>query len=126
PTPPPTLPPPSEDDDEEPGPGGLFAPAPPRPKIWAGGADLGLSGATGNSELLNLRGGWNVRRKTERNVFTSDLQYVYSQQDRATKAHQALFNTRDEVLFPSTRWSAFTAGQLEYDLLRAYRFRCRT
>jgi hypothetical protein len=105
------------------GPDDGLLPLRPPPKIWFGSADFGLNGANGNSDLLNVRATWNVRRKTDDNVFTSDLQYVYSQQDAALKAHQALFNTRDEILFPGSRWSAFGAGQLEYDQLRAYRFR---
>lgn len=116
--PPPPLPPPVPDvplDD------GLF-PEPPR-KIWSGGADLGLNGATGNSDLLAIRAGWNVRRKTDTNAFTSDLQYVYSRQAETVKTHQALYNARDEVLFPDSRWSAFAAAQIEFDQLRAYRFR---
>jgi len=103
--------------------GGLFPTPPPPRKIWAGSADLGLNGASGNSELVNIRAGWNLRRRTEGNVFSTDLQYVYSQQDHSTKTNQALFNTRDEILFPNSKWYTFTAGQLEYDELRAYRFR---
>jgi hypothetical protein len=48
---------------------------------------------------------------------------VYSRQAGEVKAHQALYNARDEVLFPGTPWSAFVASQVEYDQLRAYRFR---
>jgi hypothetical protein len=120
PTPPP--PPPAALDD---GPAcdGLFPTPPPPPKLWSGGADLGINGAAGNSELLTMRAGWNVRRKVERNAFTSDFQYVYSRQTREVKAHQALYNARDEVLFPGSPWSAFAASQVEYDQLRAYRFR---
>lgn len=123
PAPPPPPPAPPEDAPEigAGADGGLLPP--PRPKVWFGGADLGLNGATGNSELFNLRVNWNVRRRTDRNVFTSDLQYVYSKQNHSTNTHQALFNTRDELLFPGTPWSVFTAGQVEYDQLRAYRFR---
>ncbi len=109
--------------------GGLLPPPvvvvshPPPPKIWSGSADVGLNGATGNSDIFNIRGGWNVRRKTERNSLTSDLQYVYSQQNGTAQSHQVLYNARDEVLFPGSRWSAFTASQIEYDEFRAYRFR---
>lgn len=120
---PPPLPPPVDDPE---GCDPLFPTPPPPPKLWSGGADLGLNGATGNSELLNIRAGWNVRRKTERNAFTSDLQYVYSRQSGAIKAHQALYNARDEILFPGSQWSAFEAAQVEYDQLRAYRFRVGT
>lgn len=93
------------------------------PKPWTGGMDLGLNGASGNSDVFNFRGGWNVRRKTDTNVFTSDFLYVYAVQNRKTSTQQALLNSRDEILFPGSRWSLFTANQVEYDELRAYRFR---
>ena len=96
---------------------------PPPPKLWSGSGDVGLNGAYGNSELLNLRGGWNVRRKSDSNALTSDFQYVFSQQDNVTKTSQALFNIRDEILFPDSRCSPFTASQVEFDEFRAYRFR---
>ena len=85
--------------------------------------DLGMNGATGNSDVFNFRGGWNVRRKTETNVFTSDFLYVYSVQNGKTNTQQALLNSRDEILFPGSRWTLFAANQVEYDELRAYRFR---
>src|SRR5829696_8192241 len=75
---PPKPPPPPPANDEECAP--LFPAPPPPPKLWSGGADLGINGAAGNSDLLTMRAGWNVRRKTERNAFTSDFQYVYSRQ----------------------------------------------
>lgn len=121
PSPPPPPPPLKEEPPED---GLLPIPKlPPPPKLWSGTADVGLNGAVGNSQLFNLRGGWNVRRKTENNALTSDFQYVYSEQSSVLKTHQALFNTRDELLFPESRWSPFAALQLEYDQLRAYRFR---
>ncbi len=93
------------------------------PKPWSGGADFGINGASGNSEVFNFRGSWNVRRKTESNVLTSDFLYVYSVQNAKTNTQQALFNTRDEILFAGSRYSLFAANQIEYDELRAYRFR---
>lgn len=128
PTPVPPMPPPTPVDavPANTPDGGLLppvAPPPPRPKVWAGSADLGLNGATGNSDIFNIRGGWNVRRKTERNALTSDLQYVYSQQNGEAQSHQVLYNARDEILFSGSRWSAFAASQVEYDQFRAYRFR---
>ena len=97
---------------------------PPRlPKPWSGGADFGLNGAAGNSDVINFRGGWNVRRKSVDNVLTSDFLYVYSWQNGKTNTQQALFNTRDEILFAGSDWTLFAANQIEYDELRAYRFR---
>lgn len=101
-------------------------PLPRLPKPWSGGIDLGLTGATGNTELLTFRGGWNVRRKTERHSFYSDLLYTYSTQNGELDANQALFNTRSELPFPDRPLAGFSATQVEYDELRAYRFRVGT
>lgn len=113
--------------------GGLFdslpvtlPPLPKLPKPWTGGAELGLTGATGNTELLTFRGGWNLQRKTDRNLFYSDLLYTYSTQDSSLNANQALFNARSELPFPNQPYSGFSATQVEYDELRAYRFRVGT
>jgi putative salt-induced outer membrane protein YdiY len=102
---------------------GEILPAKPRRKIWSGSGDVGLNGAYGNSDFVNLRGGYNLRRKTETNALTSDFQYVFSQQNGSTRTSQALFNVRDEILFRDSRWSPFGATQVEYDEFRAYRFR---
>lgn len=105
--------------------GGLLPPrpAPPPPPLWSGSADLGLNGATGNSELFNMRIGALAARKTDENVFTTDFLYQLARQDGVTVARQALWNARDEVLFPGSPWTLFAALNLEYDELRDYDFR---
>jgi hypothetical protein len=96
---------------------------PPKPKPWSGGGDIGLNGASGNSNLFNLRTNWHAQRKTPDNLFVTDFQYSYLTQESETEQQQAILNTRDEILFPGRPWSIFSAGQIEYDELRAYRFR---
>jgi hypothetical protein len=96
-------------------------PAPP-PKVWSGSVDLGLNGATGNSELFNLRAGFTANRKTAENLFTSNFLYQYATQSGAVTQQQALFNARDEVLFPGSPWSLFASTNIEYDEFRAFDF----
>jgi hypothetical protein len=96
---------------------------PPPPKIWAGGIDLGVNGTSGNSDLVNFRAGINAKRQTADNIFVTDFLYTYARQEGLTTANQALFNARDEILFPDSPWSLFGATQFEYDQLRAYRYR---
>jgi hypothetical protein len=100
----------------------LTGEAPPPPP-WSGSADLGLNGATGNAELFNLRTGFIVQRRTADNLLNTDFLYTYAQADGRTTVQQALFNARDEILFPGRPWSAFGSTQVEYDELRAYQFR---
>jgi hypothetical protein len=102
---------------------GVFPLPPPPPKIWSGSFEAGLNGATGNSEIFNGRIGWDLNRKTERNFLHTDFLYTLTTQDGATTQNTAIFNARDEVLFPGSRWSFFTALNIEYDELRAYKFR---
>lgn len=104
---------------------GLFPdkPPPPPPKIWRGSADIGLNGASGNTNVFSGRTNWHVERKTDRNLFITDFQYNYLRQDGNTDQQQAILNTRDEIPFVGKPWSLFSAGQIEYDELRDYRFR---
>jgi len=102
--------------------GGLLPAAPPPPKIWSGGAEIGTNGASGNSEVFNLRVGFNAARKTVDNVFASDFLYTFARNNGATTQQQALINARDEILFAGSPWSAFASTNIEYDELRAFRF----
>ncbi len=108
--------------------GGLFppllpTPVPPPPPVWTGSVETGLNGANGNADLFNLRVAAGAKRKVAGNVFVSDFTYTYTAQNGATKVNQALWNARDEVLFPGSAWSLFAALQLEYDQLRVYEMR---
>jgi hypothetical protein len=113
-----TSPPPAVVSDAA---GGLL-PTPP-PKIWFGGGEIGLNGATGNTELFNLRTGFNAKRKTADNLLVTDFLYTYARQNGLLTQNQMLFNARDEILFPNTPWSLFAATNVEYDELRAFRIR---
>ncbi|MDB5307374.1 MAG: mucin-like protein [Gemmataceae bacterium] len=132
PTPPPALDPP-----KTPAPDGLppppsphetvaipdgSLPRPPR-KVWKGGVEFGLNGSQGNSDVLSLRFGANADRKVDRNLFHLDFLYTFAEQDHATKQNQAILNARDEILFPGSPWSLFSALQVEYDAFRAYDLR---
>ena len=119
PAPAPAAPPPAIITDAA---GGLFPPA-EAPKIWSGLGEIGTNGATGNSELFAVRVGFNAQRKTVDNLFRTDFLYSYANLNNRLSQNQALFNARDEILFPGTAWSLFAATNVEYDELRAYRFR---
>lgn len=103
--------------------GGLLPVPPPPPPIWTGSAEAGVNGASGNSDLFNLRFGFDARRKVSDNILTTDFLYALTTQNKLTITNQALWNVRDEILFPGSPWSLFAAMNLEYDELRAYDFR---
>jgi hypothetical protein len=101
----------------------LLPAAEPPAKNWTGGAEFGINGATGNSDIFNMRLGWNARRKTRDNLLDTDFLYTFTRTDDVVTQQQAIFNARDEVLFAGTPWSVFGATNVEYDELRAYQFR---
>jgi len=104
--------------------GGLLPPLPPpAPPLWSGSAEAGVNGASGNAELFNLRIAFDANRKTDNNLLNTNFLYTYTEQDSLLSVHQALLNVRDEILFANSPWSLFGAMNLEYDELRAYRFR---
>lgn len=98
-------------------------PPPPPPKRLAGGFEIGLNGSQGNANVTNVRLGLNTDWRPDRHQVHADLLYTLSRQDGLTNQNQALLNARDEIIFPNTKWRAFTAAQVEYDVFRAYDFR---
>ncbi len=98
-------------------------PTPPPRKIWTGGLEFGLNGSQGDSNVLNIKLGSLLDRKTESNTFHLDFLYTLNRENGSVSQNQALLNARDEILFPDSPWSLFTAVQLEYDDLRSYDFR---
>jgi len=95
----------------------------PPPVVWSGSAETGLNGASGNAELFNFRAAVSAARKTTDNIFTTDFLYTYTEANKVTTLQQALLNARDEVLFAGSPWSLFASTNVEYDELRAYKFR---
>jgi len=104
--------------DAEPGDG-----VPPPPKIWSGGFELGMNGSQGNSPLFNFRLGNDFERKTDSNLFTTNVNYSYSNQNSIVSQNRALWNMRDEILFGKSPWTLFASSQLEYDQFRDVEFR---
>jgi hypothetical protein len=97
--------------------------APPPPKLWTGGVEFGLSGSEGNSQVLKIRLGNDLKRETADNIFTSNFFYGISKQQNVENENKALWNARDEILFGNSPWSAFVSSNLEYDKFRAFDFR---
>jgi hypothetical protein len=121
--PPAVLAPPPPPPDVDPLTGEPVPPPPRLWKLWSGSLDAGLNGATGNTDLFNLRASGHAKRQTATNILTGDLLYTYTTDTGKVTNHLALLNARDELLFAGSRWTAFVSSLVEYDELRAYRFR---
>src|SRR5688500_8969045 len=64
-------------------------PPPPPPRLWTGGAEFGIVGSQGNSDVLAARLGALADRKTETNLFHLDFLYTLTRQDGRTNQNQA-------------------------------------
>lgn len=96
---------------------------PPPPKIWSGRIQLGLNGSSGNSEQTSLRATANLKRETDRSVFTFDTVYTVAVANGEVNEDQLLLESRLERSFLETRWSGFIHGTTEYDAFTEYEMR---
>ncbi|MBX3421065.1 MAG: DUF481 domain-containing protein [Pirellulaceae bacterium] len=90
---------------------------------WENSAELGLNGATGNTESLTVQSGARFKRKTEQNMF--DLRLLQN------RTHNAGLISQNNVLLygdlerdlGQSKWNTFIKQGLEYDELRAFNLR---
>jgi putative salt-induced outer membrane protein YdiY len=92
----------------------------PPPKIWEGSVELGVNGSEGNSQTLNVRGGAKIKRKTEFNVFSTDIDYRKDTADSVDTANKAFLESRWERLFGESPWTLFMHLTLDYDEFQAW------
>lgn len=92
----------------------------PPPKIWEGGVELGINGTDGNSESLNLRSGGKIKRKTDRNISSLDIDYHRNSNASAVTANRAFLEGRSEWLFQNSPFTWFVHGTVDYDEFAAF------
>lgn len=107
-------------------PAGPFDPVPlledelPKPKLWDGGFELGLDGASGNNESFNFRLGLNARRRTPLNAFTIQMDYFKKSNLGVETSNRLFSETRLERFFLGSPWTCFVHGTGEYDQFAAF------
>ena len=107
-----------------PGPETVAPPAvEPPPKLWEGGLELGLDGSDGNSQTFNLHFGGKLKRKTEFNTFSTELDYKKNRSDSVETANKAFLDSRLEHLFQDSPWTWFVHNIEDYDEYKAYDLR---
>jgi putative salt-induced outer membrane protein YdiY len=110
-----TLPPPSNT---------VVAPTTePPPKLWEGSLELGLDGSEGNSQTFNLHSGAKLKRKTEFNVVSSELDYRKTTANSVDTVNKAFLDSRFEHLFQQSPWTWFVHNIDDYDEFKAYDLR---
>jgi putative salt-induced outer membrane protein YdiY len=92
-------------------------------KLWDGSFAVGLDGAEGNTEAMNLHVGFNAQRKTELHLWYLDLDYNRRTTNTLITANQLFSQVRYERLIRETPWSLFVGGTGEYDEFQDFDFR---
>jgi putative salt-induced outer membrane protein YdiY len=92
-------------------------------KIWEGSFELGLDGSEGNSQTFNLHTGAKLKRKTEFNILTSEIDYKKNNSNSIETTNKAFLDSRFEHLFQESRWTWFVHNIEDYDEFKAYDLR---
>ena len=89
---------------------------------WSGSVEAGLNGTEGNTRILNIRAGADVKYESPEDVFTLNVFYGYSRQSNILSVNKALATARNEIPFDSV-WAFYSQIQIEYDEFRAVDWR---
>ncbi|MCA9278974.1 MAG: DUF481 domain-containing protein [Phycisphaeraceae bacterium] len=82
---------------------------------WKGSIDLGLNGASGNTERFNFRAGLNAARDTTDYKTTFELTYNYGQDDGDESENRLYQLLRNDWKFDDSPWGFFAQESLEID-----------
>ena len=92
---------------------------------WDTSFELGLNGATGNSETLSLKTGANIKRETAGKTYEVDTSYARTNADGNTTQDIFIFDARADFRFGQSPFSLFLAETLTRDQLREFDLTCR-
>jgi putative salt-induced outer membrane protein YdiY len=96
---------------------------PPPPKLWEGTLSIGLDGAEGNNQAMNLRFGFDARRKTELHHLYLNADYNRRTVFSENTANRLFSQARYERIIRDTDWTIFVGMTGEYDEFEPWDFR---
>lgn len=83
---------------------------------WDGSVAFGLTGNSGNTENISLRGTIGAKRASEHMESTLGFLYSYASQDSNSTENRARFDARNDwFIGQDRRWRYFLSGFVEYD-----------
>ena len=90
---------------------------------WTGSFEVGINGATGNSDAQSLRTGFELARQLPRAQW--DIRFIYSkvEANQVETQHNALMFSNWDYKLANPRWSWFTKSQIEYDEFKDFDLR---
>jgi putative salt-induced outer membrane protein YdiY len=89
---------------------------------WKGNAELGLTGAAGNSENFGFRGGLGLKRETSKMITSLGFSYVYGTSDGDKNTDRGELNLKNEWRI-APPWRFFVTGKVEYDQFQDWDWR---
>ena len=95
-------------------------------QLWSASFEFGLSGSSGNNDVLDLRFGGHVKRVTDHRRFTADLNYKTVSQGATTITDRLFAESRHEWLIKDSPWAPYVHGTAEYDRVRNFGIRLNT
>ncbi|QDS97263.1 DUF481 domain-containing protein [Adhaeretor mobilis] len=90
------------------------------PNPWEGHVELGLNGSQGNNDVLSMRAGGHLKRKTKRWKFDSDLQYNKNVANSIETQNDAKLDVRLDRVLGDSRWTLFFLNNVIYDEFQAF------
>lgn len=93
------------------------------PEIWTASLEVGINGTEGNSQTLSFQSGGEFARKTDISNLSMDVTYARTQANSVETQNYGLFNARHDYTLGESRWSWFTALNLQYDEFQAFDLR---
>lgn len=82
---------------------------------WTGSVDVGLSGASGNTENFNVRGAIGAKKETPKSVQDLSVVYFRATDDGDETDDRWDVNYRYDYKLDAPRWRLFAKGRYEYD-----------
>lgn len=101
----------------------------PKPELsfwsgWKHNVDVGLNGASGNSENLSVRGLVGAERKSETLETKASIGYVYATDDGNKSKSRGEANIFNNWLFGAdSKWGWFAQGKAEFDEIQEWKWR---
>lgn len=90
------------------------------PDPWEGHVELGLNGSQGNNDVLSMRAGGHLKRKTNRWKFDSDLQYNKNVANSIETQNDAKLDVRLDRILGASPWTLFFLNNVIYDEFQAF------
>jgi len=90
------------------------------PLPWDAGLEFGLNGSEGNNQVMSMRTGGHLRRKTSEWKFDSSVAYNKNVANNVETQNNGKIDVRIDRVLDASRWTLFFLENLIYDEFQAF------